>query len=154
MLVDCIPEKVREDGQCDKKVYHKFLTNISVILRAISSRSVVNTELLEILCKETSIVFVSHWRTFKFTPSMHQVLAHSTAVINAKDSTGLGSLQEEPLEHNNKNLRRNRESLARKTTQNANLSDILSRLWIKSDPIIRSHHNAIKCLACDGDHSI
>ena len=52
---------------------------------------------------------------------MHQVLAHSTALINAKDSTGLGSLSEEPLEHNSKNLRRYRESLARKTTQNANL---------------------------------
>ena len=99
------------------------VTKIYVILRAISSRSVINTELLETLCKETSIMFVSHWPTFKFTPSMHQVLAHSTALINANDSTGLGSLSEEPLEHNNKNLRRYRESLARKTTQNANLSD-------------------------------
>ena len=52
---------------------------------------------------------------------MHQVLAHSTTLINANDSIGLGSLSEEPIEH--KNLRHYRESLARKTTQNANLSD-------------------------------
>ena len=101
----------------------------------------INTELLDTLCKETSM-FVSHWPTFKFTPSVHQVLAHSTALINANRSTGLRSLSEEPLEHNNKNLQCYRDSLARKTAQNA---DILSRLWIKSDPIVRSHQNAIKC---------
>ena len=105
----------------------------------------INTELLDTLCKETSIMYVSHWPTFKFIPSVHQVLAHSTALINANRSTGLRSLSEEPLEHNNKNLQCYRDSLARKTTQNANLSDILSRLWIKSDPIVRSHQNAIKC---------
>ena len=154
ILVDCIPEKIRAEGQCDKKVYEEFLTNISVFLRAISSSSVINNEVLETLCKETSIMFVSHWPTFKFTPSVHQVLAHSTALINANGFTGLGSLSEELLEHNNKNLRRYRECLARKTTQYANLSDILSRLWIKSDPIVRSHRNAIKCSACNGHHSI
>ena len=85
---------------------------------------------------------------------MHQVLAYSAALINANGFTGLGSLSEELLEHNNKNLRRYRECLARKTTQYANLSDILSRLWIKSDPIVWSHRNAIKCSACNEDHSI
>ena len=85
---------------------------------------------------------------------MHQVPAHSTALINANGFTGLGSLSEEPLEHNNKNLRRYRESLARKTTQYANLSDILSRLWIKTDPIVSSHRNAITCSACNGNHCI
>ena len=132
-------------------MYKEFLTNISVILRAMSSRSVINTELLQILCNETSVMFVFHWPSFKFTPSVHQVLAHSTALIHANGSTGLGSSSEEPLEHNKKNLRRYRESLARKATQNANLSDILSRLWIKSDPIVRSYRNAIKCSACNGD---
>ena len=102
-------------------MYKEFLTNISVILRAISSRSVINTK--QTLCKEKSVMFVSHWPSFKFTPSVHQALAHSTALINANGSTGLGSLLEEPLEHNNKNLRRYRESLARKPTQNAYLSD-------------------------------
>ena len=149
-LVDCIPQKVREDDQCDKKVYAEFLTNISVILRAISSRSVINTEQLETLRKETSIMFLIgqhlNFYTFKAT-----VLAHSTALINANDSTGLGSLSEEQLDHNNKNLRCYGESLA---TQNANLSDIQPRLWIKSDPIIRSYRNAIKCSACNGDHRI
>ena len=95
-------------------------------------------------------MFVSHWPTFKF---LH-LQGTSASSLNANDSTGLGSLSEEQLDHNNKNLRRYEESLARKKTQNANLSDIQPRLWIKSDPIIRSHRNAIKCSACNGDHSI
>eukprot|EP00731_Ephydatia_muelleri_P028943 Em0020g587a len=45
----------------------------------------------------------------RFTPSMHQILAHSAALIDANDSTGLGVFSEEPLEHNKKNLRKYRE---------------------------------------------
>ena len=37
-------------------------------------------------------------------PSMHQILAHSAALIDANESTGLGEYSEEPLEHNNKNI--------------------------------------------------
>ena len=57
---------------------------------------------------------------------MHQVLVHSAALVAANESTGLGSLSDEPLEHNNKNIRNYRE---RKMTQHANLSDVLTQLW-------------------------
>ena len=132
ILVDSIPEKIQGDGKCDRKVFNEFITNLSVILRAVSSRRKVNTESLEQLCKETSLTLVSHWPNFRFTPSIHQVLAHSAALIAANESTGLGSLSEEPLEHNNKKIRNYREHLSRKNTQNANLSDVLTRLWVKS----------------------
>ena len=39
------------------------------------------------------------------------------------ESQGLRTLSEEPLEHNNKKL----EKLARKTTQQANVTDVLTR---------------------------
>ena len=79
---------------------------------------------LDQLCKETAIKFVHHWPTFRFTPTMHEILVHSAALIHANESKGLGTLSEEPLEHNNKNLRAYRERLARKTTQLANLTDV------------------------------
>ena len=85
---------------------------------------------------------------------MHQVLAHSAALISANDSKGLGTLSEEPLEHNNKNLRIYREHLARKTTQHANLSDVITRLWIKSDPIVRSFQHAVNCSFCGEEHNV
>ena len=75
-------------------------------------------------------------------------------MIHANESRGLGTLSEEPLEHNNKNLRAYRERLARKTTQQANLTDVLTRLWIKSDPIVRSYRRVVKCSFCNGPHNV
>ena len=85
---------------------------------------------------------------------MHQVLAHSAALIHKNESQGLGTLSEEPLEHNNKNLRSYREKIAQKTTQQANLTDVLTRLWVKSDPIVRSFRCIVKCSFCNGQHNV
>ena len=123
-------------------------------MRAICSKQAVNTEQLDQLCKETSIKIVTHWPTFRFTPPVHQVLAHSAALIHKNESQGLGSLSKEPLEHNNKNLRSYREKLARKTTQQANLTDVLTRLWVKSDPMVLSYRSIVKCSFCNGQHNI
>ena len=131
-----------------------FLKSLSVILKAVSSRRNVNIEELDHLCKETSLLIVTHWPTFRFTPSMHQILAHSAALIDANDSTGLGAFFEEPLEHNNKNLRKYRESLASKTSQSANLSDVLTSLWIKSDPIIKCHRQVVNYSFCGEEHNV
>ena len=119
--------------------------SLLLILKAVSSRKNVNIEELDKLCKQMTLLIVTHWPTFKFTPSMHQILAHSAALIDANDSTGLGEYSEEPLEYKNKNIRKCRESLAKETTQAANLSDVLTRHWIKSDPIIRCHLRVVKC---------
>ena len=154
VLIDFVPLKVRSDGECDRQVFGEFMTNFSIILRAISSKQTVNTEQLDQLCKETSIKHVTHWPTFRFTPSVHQVLAHSAALIHKNESQGLGTLSEEPLEHNNKNLRAYRERLARKSTQQDNLSDVLTRLWVKSDPIVRGFIAIVKCTFCSGQHNI
>ena len=78
---------------------------------------------------------------------MHQVLAHSAALISANDSKGLGTLSEEPLEHNNKTLRIYR-------AQHANLSDVITRLGFKSDPIVRSFQHAVKCSFCGEEHNV
>ena len=99
------------------------VTNLSIILRVVSSKQRVNTEHLDHLCKETALKLVSHWLGFKFTPSVHQVLAHSAALIGANDSKGLGTLSEVPLEHNT-NFDIHREHL--KTTEHANLSDVIT----------------------------
>ena len=68
----------------------------------MSSRENVNIEKLDKLCKEASLLIVTHWPTVKFTPSMHQIQAHSAALVDVNESTGLGEYSEEPLEHNNK----------------------------------------------------
>lgn len=130
------------------KFCDEFITNFSVILRAICSKQAANTEKLDQLCKETSIKLVTHWPTFQFTPSAHQVLAHSAALIQKIESQGLGTLSEESLEHNNKNLHSYREKHA---TQQANLTDVLTRLSVKSDLIVQSFRSIVKC---NGQHNV
>ena len=48
--------------------------------------------------------------------------------FHINESQALGTLSEKPLEHKNKNLLY-REKLVRKTTQQANVTDVLTRLW-------------------------
>ena len=65
-------------------------------------------------------------------------------------------LNEEPLEINNKYVRQFRKHLARKSSQIENLSDVSTRLWVKSDPIIRSMKRELYCKICEQfcDHTI
>ena len=82
VLVECVSEKSRKDGRCDRNVFNEFITNLSVICTAVSSKRNVNTEEIDHLCKEKSLLIVTHWPTFRFTPSMHQILANSAALID------------------------------------------------------------------------
>ena len=67
VLIECIPQKVRHDQECDRVVFDEFVTNLSIILRFVSSKRRINTEHLDHLCKETALKLVSHWPGFKFT---------------------------------------------------------------------------------------
>ena len=40
------------------------------------------------------------------------------------------------------------------SSQSANLSDVLTRLWIKSDPIIRCHRQVVHCSFCGEEHNV
>ena len=70
--IECIPQKVKRDQECDRVVFDEFVTNLSIILRVVSSKRRINTEHLDHLCKETALKLVSHWPGFKFTP-VHQL---------------------------------------------------------------------------------
>ena len=60
------------------------------------------------------------------------------------------------MRSNNKYVRHFREHLAKKTSQVDNLTDVSTRIWIKSDPIIRSMKRDLYCTLCEkvGDHTI
>ena len=54
------------------------------------------------------------------------------------DGHGLKCFDESGLEANNKILRSIRTKLARKTCQEDNLTDVINRLWLQSDPKINN----------------
>ena len=84
----------------------------------------------------------------QITPTLHVLLAHGCALVEENGGYGLKIFSEEPLESNNKYIRKFRENLARKTNQIENLTDVCARLWVKSDPIICSIKRKQYCTIC------
>ena len=80
--VDCIPEKIQGDGKCDMKVFNEVcVCNIEGrIFQEESQHRKFGTALQRNI--------LNHWPNFRFTPSIHQVLAHSAALVAANESTG------------------------------------------------------------------
>ena len=90
---------------------------------------------------------------------MHSILMFfkTTFWIESKsvsnDCKGLGEFTEAGLENSNKYLRFYRQSLSRKTRQESNLEDCLTRLWIRSDPVVRaSGPQGPICSRCSLEH--
>ena len=81
-------------------------------------------------------------------PTVHSLLAHSWELIKENNAKGLGEYTEGPLENNTKFLRFNRQFLARKLSQKANLTDCLGRGWNISDPIVRAIDPGKACSRC------
>ena len=95
------------------------------------------------------------WLLFcKANSSSEEVIDRLKDLING--GFGFKKLSEEPLESNHKYVRQFRENLARKTNQIENLTDVSTRLWVKSDPIVRSMKREIYCTLCEKfcDHTI
>ena len=130
---------------------------MAIILRLASSDHKINVEKLDIICKDTATMILDKFNGEIMIPNtLHVLLAHVCALIEANDGHGFKKLSEEPLESNNKYVRHFREHLARKTSQVENLTDVSTRLWIKSDPIVRSLKRDLYCTLCEkvGDHTI
>ncbi len=71
------------------------------------------------------------------TPTVHALLSHSNELIEGNEGFGLLEFSETGLEANNKFMRFYRQFLARKTSQMDNLTDVFTRMWLKSDPFIK-----------------
>lgn len=90
----------------------------------------------QILRHTKGIVILTNYPEAALSPTVHKVLAHSPELIINNGNYGLLRLSEEGLEAVNKLLRRIRECLSRKTSQEANVTDCLHRLWSQSDPVV------------------
>ena len=78
------------------------------------------------------------------TPTVHALLCHSNELIEGNEGFGLQDYSESGLEANNKFMRFYRQFLARKTNQMDNLTDVFTRMWLKSDPFIKKGETAWK----------
>ena len=148
-LAECAPEE-------DQELLKSIFRYLAIILRLISSDHKINVDKLDFICKDTATMILDSFNgSIKIPNTLHVLLAHACALIEANGGYGFKKLSEEPLESNNKYVRQFREQLARKTNQVENLTDVVTRLWIKSDPIVRSIKRELYCKLCEkkSDHT-
>ena len=150
LLVSLVPVGLRDD-------FRTLLCRLWVILKVYNSKRKVDVGAFKDFCLNTYIFVFEHFnndnRWISIPPTVHALLAHSWELVSNNDGRGCGEFPESGLEHNNKFLRFYRQHLARKVSQEMNLEDCLTRLWLRSDPSIRcAGPLPPKCSRCCGEH--
>ena len=132
----------------DKEKLITIHTNLGAIIRVFNSSHKLDVRELEMLCKSTYEYIVNNFPWISITPSLHKLLAHATVFIDKYNNRcGLKLYSEERIEDLNKHIRHYRDKLARKTSFNDNVRDIMIRLITQSDPILmvrRSCHTKME----------
>ena len=147
---------------CHPKTKEQFMLphlQLSIILRVISFSKPVNVEAFHELYKEFSLNLVDNFPWARLNHTLHGAVHHSSELMMANDGYGLGSLSEEGLESNNKDIQNYLEKLSRKTSQIDQLTDIMCRLLERSDPRhadrIASDHITKYCKICGSrEHTV
>lgn len=116
----------------------------------MSSGSQINLGRYRAECKNLYIMILTDLWWVNITPTLHKLLAHTADIIEANGGYGLKKLSEEGPEAVNKRVRQIRTNLARKNKQKSNLSDVLNRLWIGSDPMVSfvALNARTRCYSC------
>ena len=123
--------------------------NLEIILRIISSKDrKIDCEQFRILCFKTYMIILTHLKWADLTPTLHKVLAHAPELIANNVCRGLGHLSEEGLEACHKIMRRFRAAWTLQLNDDANIKDLLRKMWLVSDPLFYSFRRVIKCHKC------
>ena len=140
IIVQMLPEKYQQ-------VMRQIGQYLSVILRLFSSSKTIDVTEYRKLCTTLYLLYLQSFPSphntekqtwISITPSLHKLLGHSWELIELNADCGLKNFDETGLEANNKILRLIRLKLARKTSQTANLHDVINRLWLGSDPKVNN----------------
>ena len=84
----------------------------------------------------------------RFPETVHELYAHLAQFIVANDNRGLKIMSEENLEALHKIARKIRESKARLRNMTDNITDILTRMNVRSDPVVQYYEPKVLCKAC------
>ena len=132
---------------------------LSTILSVVSSKQKVDLTKLKDLCEAATYNIIDNFPWIRVNHTLHGTLHHSVELIGLNDGHGLGALSEECLEANNKDIRNYLQFLSRKISPIAQLTDVMSRLLERSDPVISQLsarvHRKKYCTECGAtDHTI
>lgn len=124
-----------------------ILHRVSIMLKALKSRTKLDPESYRIYGTETYKMFLNKFPWYKPSPYFHRLCIH-VAEIAAHLPLPISYYSEEATEKRNKEIRQYREFHARKISRKENLLDILHRCWITSDYVI-----SLKHLSCTKNRS-
>ena len=121
----------------------ELVKRISYILKQIRSmEQVASLDEFEKYCTETYEMFHSLYTWYRMPVTLHRVLAYGRDYMDTLPLP-LGRMSEEGGESQNKLLRHDRELRARKTSRIDNLTDVIHRRFLSSDPVILKKYTSV-----------
>ena len=114
-----------------------IVSNLDVIWQTIASKYPINGEKFEEFCRQTLSVYLSEVSWFNIPPTIHKILVHGRAIVEACP-VPIGLTSEETSESNNKFIRKFLLHHTRKTSPKDTMSDLFHRLLAVSDPCLLS----------------
>ena len=145
VLVSTVPQRFQAD-------FALLLARLWICVKVYTSKDKIHVVRFKEFCMDTYKLLLSKFanetKWISISPTLHALLAHGWELISVNDGIGLGEYSEGGLEHSNKFLRFYRSHLSRKISQETNLSDCLTRLWLRSDPVIQNEAFKPLCSKC------
>ena len=108
--------------------------DVSVILLVVACGQRVDCEKLEIITKRVSTLISEKLPWVNINWTVHGLFHHSTQLIHMNGGWSIGELPEEPLEANNKFVRRYLNQFARTTAPIEQFTDVMNRLNERRNP--------------------
>ena len=128
-----------KDNQREKKEQVIELhVMISSILRINSCTSPIDVAKYQKLCKDTSLYLAKNFKWARWNQTLHAIVHHGPELCKDNGDRGLGELSEEPLEANNKDIRKYLNDKSRKSDPVSQLTDCMNRNLERSHPKVRS----------------
>ena len=112
-----------------------LVSNLDTIRRILSSPYDIDSQAFESFCQETLDIYMSDAGWYQIPPTLHRVLVHGRAIIEATP-VRIGLTSEEGSESNTKFARNFYKNHTRKSSQENTMSDLFFRLLDCSDPFI------------------
>ena len=126
----------------------QLLENLGTILNLINTDRMVHVEKLEQLCLDTAVMVREKMPWVQFSPTVHEVLAHSPQLIRNNGGRGLLAFSEEPSEGTHKMVKEIRRKYARQMNLKVNLQDVMHKLWMFTDPARKAFDPVLTCSEC------
>ncbi|KAJ8665867.1 hypothetical protein QAD02_007529 [Eretmocerus hayati] len=127
------PDKIAKILQIDESIIRRFRT----LLEIPNCQEIIDSNKMRDFGYKFADDIIAEYGWYTLPPSIHKALIHGWEIVESLDLSS-GALSEEPLECNNKILKRARLSHSRMCNRKSSNEDVMHYLLVASDPYITS----------------